>query len=101
MSWKFWKSSTADDLARVRAVTEALSGDRECSHVGHWRKWEKTGEGKLSRGSGPQKSVVGDYERQRRECELCGAAELRTISTFNLREDQEKYGQGYNPGETK
>lgn len=97
MRWKFWKSSTEDDLARVRAVAVALSGERECTHVGHWGKWEKVGGGSLSRGD----SRVGDYERLRRECGLCGMAELRTLSTFNLREDQEKYGQGYNPEEPK
>jgi hypothetical protein len=46
--------------------------------------------GSLNRGA----ISVGFFERLRRECRLCGAAELKTISTFNLREDQEKYGQG-------
>jgi hypothetical protein len=94
VNWKFWKTSTGSDLARVRAVTEVLSGERECTHVGHWGKWEKDGAGSLSRG----KLVVGHYERLRRECGLCGMAELKTISTFSLREDQEKYGQGGFPG---
>lgn len=90
MNWKFWKPSSEVDLVRVRAVTAVLSGERECTHVGHWGKWVKEHEGRLNR----DKLVVGHYERLRRECALCGSAELKTISTFILREDQEKYGQG-------
>jgi hypothetical protein len=90
MNWKFWKpsSNSEADLARVRAVTEVLSGERECTHVGRWNKWEKVEDGKLSRGE----IVVGKYERLRRECGACGMAELKTISTYTLPEDQEKYG---------
>ncbi len=88
MSWKFWKPSSESDLARVRAVTVVLSGERECVHVGHWGKWEKDGTGNLSRGD----VVVGYYERLRRECGVCGLVELKTVTT--LLEDQKRYGQG-------
>lgn len=90
MNQKFWKTSSEADLARVRAVTEVLSGERECAHVGHWGKWTKDGAGKFHRGD----REVGAYERLRRECGACGFVELKTVSTYVLREDQEKYGQG-------